>query len=61
MLRASGGNGGSWPYQMPIWERHWYLLRLRIALGAFFPAAEGTSLSSGEVVGSRRAPSSTKV
>jgi hypothetical protein len=46
---------------MLIWERHWYLQRLRIALGEFFPATEGTSLSSGEVLGSRRAPSSTKV
>jgi hypothetical protein len=37
-------------YQMLIWERHRYLLRLRIALGGFFPAAEGTSLSTGEVL-----------
>jgi hypothetical protein len=36
-------------YQMLIWERHWHLLRLCIALGEFFPATGGTSLSSGEV------------
>jgi hypothetical protein len=34
-------------YQMLIWERHWYLLRLRIALGEFFPVAEGRACQAG--------------